>query len=100
MPQSAKQRMRSTKLGAEAGREWAGDTAEADDLQRLERWKARVGWEWEQCFDEDANRSCTVADLVAESVWPDDDIDGSPGEQFWERALGDNTSEPRRTHHS
>jgi hypothetical protein len=81
------------KAGAEAGREWAGDTAEADDLQRLERWKERCGWEWEQCFDNNPTRSCTVAELVAENVWPDEDRNVPPANEFWERALGEDTSE-------
>jgi hypothetical protein len=80
------------KEGFEIGREWAGDTAEADDLQRLERWKERCGWEWGECFDNDPRRSCTVADLVAQNIWPDDDLTLPSSDEFWEQALGDNTS--------
>jgi hypothetical protein len=68
------------KEGFEVGREWAGDTAEAEELQRLESFaEDRV-----QYRDWDAN-------LVVSAVWPDED-DRYAVENFWEQALGDNTS--------
>jgi len=68
------------KEGFKIGREWAGDTAEAEELQRLESFaEDRV-----QYRDWDAN-------LVVSAAWPDED-DRYAVENFWEQALGDNTS--------
>jgi hypothetical protein len=84
------------KAGAEAGREWAGDTAEADELQRLERWSAetRQHWGWDKLFTEGNGSDSPVAELVVSTVWPD--ADGNYGyssvQDLWEQALGDNTS--------
>jgi hypothetical protein len=80
------------KEGFEIGREWAGDTAEADELERLERWYNRLGNYVDAMFD-DASRP--VADIILEVVWPEESHKGSRGmiwDAFWKPAIGDDIS--------
>jgi hypothetical protein len=74
--------MSTISLAVKAGRQWAAYTAEARELERLENFAedTRQG----QCQDWDAN-------LVGEAIRPEED-DGYAIENFWEQALGDNTS--------
>jgi hypothetical protein len=81
------------RQGTQCGREWVEDRAEANDLIRLERWKARVGWEWDQLFSrDDQNNAYSMAELLVFEIWPEDDGDRSTAQSFWEEALGDDTS--------
>jgi len=81
------------KAGAEAGREWVTDTAEADELSNLERWHNRLGQDVHAVFDDLAwGRAYSSAELVAFAVWPDRDEDRSAAEEFWGQCLGDETA--------
>ena len=80
------------KAGAEAGREWVEDTAEADELVRLERWKTAAKWEWDHIFGGDPNRNYSAAEQVAFVIWPEHDGNYTMSQVFWERALGDGAS--------
>jgi hypothetical protein len=73
--------------GDATGREWVKDQAEADELMCLERWKAKIGWEWDRLFTDDL-----VAELVVFAVWPEHDGDRGMANHFWEEVLGDDTS--------
>jgi hypothetical protein len=82
------------KEGFEAGREWAGDTAEAEDLQRLERWASETRQRypgWDRLFTIGDGTDTPVSYLVVKAAWSEEDIDGYSYENFWEQALGDNT---------
>jgi hypothetical protein len=82
------------RQGEQCGREWVEDLAEADQLIRLERWKARAGWEWDQLFSsDDQNRAYSMAELCVFEMWPEDDGDRGCARSFWEEALhGDDMS--------
>ena len=80
------------RQGEQCGREWVEDRAEADELIRLERWKAKMGWEWAQFFADDPNGAYSVAELVVFVIWPEDDGDRSNAQSFWEGVLGDDIS--------
>ena len=82
------------KAGSEAGREWAGDTAEADDLQRLERWAdhTRNDEDWDALFAQGNSRDGEIAEHVVSAIWADEEPDYYSVKEFWEQALGDDTS--------
>jgi hypothetical protein len=79
--------------GDAAGRDWVKDLAEADELRRLERWKAEMGQYWAGCFTgDDQNCAYSAAEQVVFTVWPEHDGDRAVVRDFWEQALGDDTS--------
>jgi hypothetical protein len=80
------------RQGKQCGREWVEDRAEADELIRLERWKAKMGWEWDQFFADHPNNAYSSAELFVFEIWPEDEGDRGTAQVFWVEALGDDSS--------
>jgi hypothetical protein len=75
--------------GQQAGREWAADVAEADELQRLARARARHAGDWDEFF-RDNNVGCAApARWVCAQLNPCAEDGGALGDDFWQGALGD-----------
>jgi hypothetical protein len=77
--------------GEEAGRRWAENEAEADELARLERAQGRAD-AWELLFEEAAGQSYSAGELLYFVLHPENHKDRSEASDFWECALGDDTT--------
>ena len=80
------------QAGAQAGRTWAEQQAEAEELQRLEDWKARCSWEWDRLFERGVSTAYSPGELMVFEIQPESDENRSVAEEFWEMELGDDTS--------
>jgi hypothetical protein len=82
------------KDGFEAGEAWAKDEAETDELERLERFLARLDGEpsfgRDEFFSDFGQKTYSTAEGLYFALHPEDDRDRRAAEHFWEEALGDN----------
>jgi hypothetical protein len=94
-------RLRASKRRAESeqyekgetvGREWAEEYAEADELIHLERWYGQLGRDADAVFGEPDNNGPAASALVAWGACPENDESWPAAQDFWEQALGDDTS--------
>ncbi len=86
------QRLRASKLSADSnlqqagridGEEWAKNSAEVPELERLEADYLRMGRDWEACFPTDDAYS--GASRFVFTISPDDKGDRSAVRDFWDR---------------
>jgi hypothetical protein len=92
-------RLRASKLehaseafgdGIAAGKEWAGATAEAVELERLERYREDIGSAWDEVFAAGFGGAIGIHERLAWTARPDDERDREAASRFWEQAIGDN----------
>jgi hypothetical protein len=80
------------KEGSEAGRGWAKDTAEVEELERLQTARNRDWRGWDEIFDnDDPNRAYGPGEIVVFLINPEADGDRDAASQFWEQAVGENS---------
>lgn len=91
------QRLRASKAksedsaysgGVEHGKGWVDDTAEVDELKRLQALRDRCGRDWDDSFSDDRNSAYSTAEWIAFEI-RDADGDRDAASDFWEIAVGD-----------
>jgi hypothetical protein len=77
----------SAQAGAAAGEQWAKDTAEAVELERLEQERVATGHDWDRLFDEDRD----PADWLYDVMHPGHESDrfAPSSREFWEQQIGE-----------
>jgi hypothetical protein len=74
--------------GEEAGRRWAENEAEADELARLESCRQAAGYDWDRLFYGSDAGVYDVDEWLFFRIRPDCEGDRSEARHFWEVVLG------------
>jgi hypothetical protein len=75
------------KEGHEAGRDWAANQAEAEELQRLARFEEKCSGNWEEIESAEQSNAYALMEVVAFAIGgPDHDGDRAFAKDFWESA--------------
>ncbi len=76
--------------GFEAGKTWAMNQAEADELERLVDLREKNITNWDVLFDQYDSNAYSVAEQMAFTILGKDAEPGRPeAREFWERAIGE-----------
>ena len=89
----------ATLRGQQAGKTWASDRAEFEDLQRLEDWSTsdHGRWSWqEHLLSPDGSNAFGPDHQLADSI-TGENLDRPEGDCFWEVAIGDGSREDRNS---
>ena len=85
---SSKQKFENEQYtqGNEAGKEWAKDEAEAEELIRLEQWRdGCTHGEWPDCFVTDGTSAWGASENFVFRIWPEEDGNRDAAQNFWEQ---------------
>lgn len=75
--------------GEEAGREWAGDVAEAHELQKLASFREKCGPDWHGLFEDNPHRDYHPAHWIYFQLYPHYKGDRGLADEFWNEILGE-----------
>jgi hypothetical protein len=88
---ASKQRIEDEQYqeGEEAGRRWAENEAEADELSRLEQCRQGAGYDWARLFYQRESQAYSADEWLFFRIRPEFEGDREEARLFWEDVLGE-----------